>query len=390
MKSKIFKHSTKVSIDKKLINRSRAEETISISLKKSFNKSKERVKSSNPRKDTRTSSYDLTNNNNKTSCKVIRMNYEKKNNRNNSIAILDNMHMTNISDFFPNTTQNKTYSNSTFGKYINNLAAKKTTIDSHTVNSSSITANTTSNKTTITNKIKSNKNLIINKLGKSNVSKDFMPKLHNSMTISKDDDENLPSSTKSKLHDVRDNILQILSQADSRYEKYSILRELDNIYKHIVNRVNNEYKDEEEISLNSKNSKNKSPITSHTGSECIEPESDYLKKENIELKHKLESIDNKFDRLSSENNELRAYIKDKSDNVDEMKVMLNTLLCEISKMKDSKMNSERLYSAKKEESVIMHTNESIEGLPLYANLKCDLPKLNFNVYLIYFSLMIIV
>jgi hypothetical protein len=168
MKSKEYKSSK---IETKLINRSRAQDFTNISIKKSFNRSKEK------RKDTRTSSYDLN----------IKKSVEKKNNRNSSIALLD-MQITNT-DFHPITTQNKTYSNSTFGKYINNLASKKT-ID--TVNSLSVTANTiNASKTTFMNKIKTNKNLIINKLGK---------KFQNSLTISKDENESpLPSSTKGKL-----------------------------------------------------------------------------------------------------------------------------------------------------------------------------------------------
>jgi hypothetical protein len=186
MKSKhSLTKSSKISLEKKLINKSRVDDLNNISFKKSFNKSKEKPK------DNRTSSYDLN----------IRKSVEKKNNnRNSSIALLD-MQITNT-DFYPNTTQNKTYSNSTFGKYINNLASKKT-IDNHTVNSSSITANTfNASKTTITNKIKTNKNLIINKLGgKVNVGKEnILNKFQNSLTISKDENESpLPSSTKSKL-----------------------------------------------------------------------------------------------------------------------------------------------------------------------------------------------
>jgi hypothetical protein len=133
------------------------------------------------RKDTRTSSYDLN----------LKKSVEKKNNRNSSIALLD-MHISNTA-FYPNTTKHKTYSNSTFGKYINNLASKKT-IENHTVNSSSITANTiNASRSTITNKIKTNKNLIINKLGKAKT------KFQNSLTISKEEESPLPSSTKNKL-----------------------------------------------------------------------------------------------------------------------------------------------------------------------------------------------
>ncbi len=149
------------------------------------------------------------------------------------------------------------------------------------------------------------------------------------------------------------------------------------MYKHIISTVSQE-KDEEEISLNSKNSKNKSPITSHNGSEGVDPlfENEHLKRENNDLKYKLESIDRKFDKLSSENNELRVYIKDKSDNLDEMKIMLNSLLYE---MKSMKGNASRIYSAKKEESVIMNTNESIEGVQLFPEKsKKDLPKLNLD------------
>jgi predicted nuclease with TOPRIM domain len=141
-------------------------------------------------------------------------------------------------------------------------------------------------------------------------------------------------------------------------------------------------KDEEEISLNSKNFKNKSPITSHN-SDNIESlnENEHLKKENTELRSKLEGIDKKFDKLASENNELRSYIKDKSDNLDEMKVMLNCLLTEMTKMKGNTSSSSRIYSAKKEESVIINTNEAIECLQHYSiqPTKHDIPKLNLNV-----------
>ncbi len=202
MKSKnnLSKPSTKLSLDKRSLNKSKAEENICLSMKKNFNKSIERLVITNTQKDIRKSSYDLgiARTNLNTTNSIIRKSSEldKKNNRNSSIALLD-MQVTNMSDFYQST---KTYSNSTFGKYINNLAMKRT-IDNHTVNSSSITANTLSaSKTLITNKIKTNKNLIINKLSKSLKDNNILLKFHNSLTISKDDDELLPTATRIKLH----------------------------------------------------------------------------------------------------------------------------------------------------------------------------------------------
>ena len=177
--------------------------------------SKERISYNG--KDNRTTSCDGINSLNKSnylSAQALNMNENdheslevKKKNRNNSIALLD-VPVNNLTDFYPNSTCNKVYSNSTFGKYLNNLAIKekepvKTKNDCTTVNSSSLTANTACNsyKNTINNKlIKTNKSLIINKLGgKVNISRDNILKFHNSLTMSKDTEDDNPLSSTKKL-----------------------------------------------------------------------------------------------------------------------------------------------------------------------------------------------
>ena len=142
-------------------------------------------------------------------------------------------------------------------------------------------------------------------------------------------------------------------------------------------------KEEEEISLNSRNSqyKNKSPLTPHLDNDNDTLEnSESIKRENFILKNKLENIDKKFEVIYSENNELRDYIKEKSENLDDMKTILYKLMSEMNDLKKNKCDNK--YSD--QESLIMNTNESIDNVNYYTQLnlkKPNIPKLNFNVLL---------
>jgi hypothetical protein len=90
------------------------------------------------------------------------------------------------------------------------------------------------------------------------------------------------------------------------------------------------------MSLNSRNSKLRSPSGSELEYELmtnLNKENEKLRNENHELKSKLDHIDNKFDKLSSENGDLKKYMKDKSENFDEMKKVLSMLYGEVTEMK---------------------------------------------------------
>jgi hypothetical protein len=100
----------------------------------------------------------------------------------------------------------------------------------------------------------------------------------------------------------------------------------------------NSERDEEEFSLGSRNScsKVRSPASSEIENELfmgLNKENEKLKSENIELKLKLDCIDRKFDKLSDENSEMKTYVKEKSENFDEMKKVLGLLYGEVSEMK---------------------------------------------------------
>ena len=160
-----------------------------------------------------------------------------------------------------------------------------------------------------------------------------------------------------------------------------ILKELDIYNKQLLASLSND-KEEEEISLNSRNSllKNKSPLTPHLENDYETVENtESLKKENVILKKKLENIDKKFELIHSENNYLRDYIKEKSENLDDMKSMLYKIMDEMNDLKKNK--SDNKYSD--QESIIMNTNESIDNVNYYSQMnmkKPNLPKLNINVY----------
>jgi hypothetical protein len=120
-------------------------------------------------------------------------------------------------------------------------------------------------------------------------------------------------------------------------DKKYILKELENVYKYVLKVTLNSEREEEEFSLNSRNScKVCSPTSSEIENELfnnLNKENEKLKSENTELKLKLDKIDKKFEKFSSENDDLKCYMKEKSENFDEMKKVLTLLYGEVSEMK---------------------------------------------------------
>ena len=156
-------------------------------------------------------------------------------------------------------------------------------------------------------------------------------------------------------------IINLVNEQDNKYEKILVMKEIENIYKTIFSDL-----EEYEISIHSKR---KSFTTPPMQSETIQ-EVEELRKENKDLKIKLNNVDKEFEKIHIENGELREYIKIKSDNLDEMKTVLNNLVSEINEMK------------KKEEFVI----NTVESLERDAVINQDVtkkpdnvPKLKLNV-----------
>lgn len=151
--------------------------------------------------------------------------------------------------------------------------------------------------------------------------------------------ESLSSNTKNKLNEIKLAIIEVVNQTK---HKNAVLKELENIYKYVQKNLNsgfgtnttfNYFTDMDKVSIEKRNDSNRSDVSHKLKFDIINNENEKLKSENINLKTKIQNIDNKFDKLAEENNELRNYVKEKSENLEDLKHTLSQFQKELNNMK---------------------------------------------------------
>lgn len=222
-------------------------------------------------------------------------------------------------------------------------------------------------KESLINEIKNNrenysKPNLLSKEKSVNVSQDFyknpgsqLSKTPNDEETSIDDSElPLSNETKVKLNEIKHSIIELLN---NNRQKSTILKELENIYRYVI-KVNSPIASTcDEENLNSNNSNQRKSILSSTNSfsnsvnfnvsqiksskrntydkevHLADFESDLIKKENENLKNKIEVIDKKFDQICTENKDLKNYIKEKTENIEDLKSYILNFQTELNEMK---------------------------------------------------------
>ena len=181
-----------------------------------------------------------------------------------------------------------------------------------------------------------------------------------------------------------------------------ILRELENIHKYVIKSSSPILSPADEeinfsqmarISMTSTcSSSNNVRLSGNTNNIIMTPnanssktdvENDNLKKENEKLKNKIDTIDKKFDKICEENTELREYVKEKTDNLDGMRTVLDKINEELKIVKRNQnvdvSPTSLLKNSVKQRDIITKLKRISNTDNSFTHTNLDLSKINNNI-----------
>lgn len=212
----------------------------------------------------------------------------------------------------------------------------------------------------------------------------------------------MSNEDKIKLCEIKNMILELVL---SSKQKNLILKELENIYRYVL-KVNSPIQstcDEEIINsqprksvISSSNSftnsytnnfnalKSSKRGVSDKDISSVDNENETLKKENESLKSKMEVIDQKFDLICVENKELKKYMKEKTDNIDDLRNILKAFQGELNEMKKSKQIgsptvTNQLYNSQQIPQKNINSNGILSGVSNTGNILSKLKLCNLGI-----------